>query len=120
MVVTRRRLHRRETLPDSGVDRRRRRLTSFSPSALTLTTITHRSHGEAGVFCKSTLFADRRLHFLTHGLYFNVSHVYKELKNCNIYIKRVIFLPNNLLLTSNIISIYIYNIVTYCTYLNFF
>lgn len=74
MIVTRRRLHRREILPDSGVDRRRRRLTSSSLlSALIVTTITHRSHGEAGVPCKSTLFADRRFYLLAYGFHFNVS-----------------------------------------------
>lgn len=80
MVVTRRRLHRRETLPDSDVDRRCRRLTLLPSSALTLTTTTHRSHGKAGVFCESTLFADRRLRFFAHGLHFNVNHVYKSFK----------------------------------------
>lgn len=74
MIVTRRRLHRREILPDSDVDCRRRRLTSSSlSSALTLTTITHRNHGEARVFCKSTLSTDRRLYLLAYGFHFNVS-----------------------------------------------
>lgn len=70
MNVTRQWLHRRESLPDSSVDRRRRRLTSLS-FALSPTK-THRNHGETGVFGESTLLADRHFRLPTDGRHFNV------------------------------------------------
>lgn len=71
MTATRRRLHRRETLPDSGVDRRRRRLTSLS-FTLSSTTSTHRNHGEAGVCGESTLSTDRHLRLSAYNPYYYV------------------------------------------------
>lgn len=91
MVVTRRRLHRRETLSDSGVDRRRRRLTSHIyiiasnfNNDYTSKLWRNKSFLRIYITCRSPFsFPYPRSSFQRKS----------RLQIVNIYIKRLIFLP---------------------------